>query len=142
LFGGKWTDFRTVDDERADWLIVLAHWDSDQGARATVLGSRAATLFGQFIGRVNEFLCVQQAAQGSISIRAKRLAFSKRFFIFGCDADPGCRMKLTVVTAEQNTKLGLTNLHRFHEHRLEDRRQLTGRRADDFEHVGGGSLLV
>ena len=45
------------------------------------------------------------------------MALPKRFLIFRRDTDPGYSMKLAVVvTAEQNTKLGLANLDCFYQH--------------------------
>jgi len=47
-----------------------------------------------------------------------------------------------VFDTKQHAKVGVANAHRFFQHRLKYRVQVARRRANDLEHVGGGSLLL
>ena len=51
-------------------------------------------------------------------------------------------VKQATLVPENDSKLGFANACRLFQHRLEHWFQLSGRRTDDLEHVGGGSLLL
>src|SRR5262245_49722013 len=95
---------------------------------AAKLGCRAGAIrFGPFVSCVHKVFCLQKTTKRRSYFGAKRPTLSKVFFIRGRHADPSRRIKFTAMVAEQNTKLGLTNLHRVRQHGIEDRLKLPRR---------------
>src|SRR5213078_2406478 len=66
----------------------------------------------------------------------------KEFRISRRCAEHRCRAHVLAVISPQDSKTRLTKLNRFFEHRIENGGQITRRRVDNLENLGGRGLLV
>src|SRR6185312_7358235 len=146
---GEGTHLLAVDDDGADELAVLEHRHTDKRARPrlfdgdnTQRGPRGIGGIRFEIGDMKHPFFANDAAEAGVRARADRPVLFPELTIGLRDVVQMCRVKAFAVIEQDVTELGFAEAHGVREHRLEDRFHITGRRADDFENVSRGSLLL
>ena len=139
-------DLLAVDRKGAEQVVALAQRHRQVGACAADINQKAAPQIARTIGlilarigNVHHRLAAQEAFDRRPRIDA-RWANLPCPFIEARMAAGSCELNEFAVIGPKHPKSRFTQPHRLFEHRIEHRREITGRRIDDLQHLGGRGL--
>ena len=128
LLVGEWPDFRAVDDNRADQIVVLEHRHGGNGPRTTQLGevgqcsiAFGVTLLCDDIGDVCYLPRPRDAAHWTASRRREKWLAPARLGKRARDIVHGYRAKAVALGQAQYSELGPADSHRVFQHGIEYR---------------------
>ena len=142
LLFGKRTNLLAIDDDSPDQLVVLEHGHANYGSRTAQSSRHTGVWLRRAVGAMGYLLCPQDPSNDAGRRRPKRTALFLEFDQCGRSADRGGHMKILAVVTKQSAKFGLADAHRALQHGLKHWLQLTGRRADDAQHLRCGFLSL
>ena len=143
LLVGEWLDGRACQRDHADRMSFAQQRHAQHGAEAADLLRFGPDVFriGQTVREVNRARFQRGAPDKRPAARPDRVADDVLPVLFG-KAVVGGQPIGAVVKAENEGAFRVAQLGRRIHERIENRRQIEGRAADDLEHVGGRGLLL
>src|SRR5262245_53980667 len=148
LFIGERPDLLPKDIDCADQLIVLEHWNGDQGPNACEFDASDRKwiainicLLCHQVGKVHDLLGPGELAEGGLWSWTDRSAFARLNQRGRRVVGRGELKDLSIVQVHR-AELGLADASRILQHGLEYRLEIAWRARDYAQHLGGGRLLL
>src|SRR5262245_7293187 len=149
LIIGDGPHFLAVDDNRADELVLLEHRDGEKSPATSEFGdgnewaiALDVSLLRRNVGNVYYLLFPRHAAKGRFWVRMNNWLAPSLFGVGERHAVQRDSSEYLSFAERQSAELGSADVHRAFQHGPKHGLQLTRRRTNDAENIGGGRLLL
>ena len=148
LLVGKRPHLLAKDGEGAEQGVVLAQRHCRGAVRAAEIYNcstqritRPVSLFCRHIDMDRHALTPQHAPEAGLTVKRSQ-RFAQELGKRRRHPTQGGGFEANAVVGPKHAKSGFAQPHRLFEHRVEDRREVAGRRVDHLQYLGGRGLLL